>query len=182
LRQAFKDETDNYWTLDREYSAIRIPQVQGNPALQKLILSGRVPQPKARAAEVHALLTMKRFGERTASVTETIAALRSYDDVCADPDERRDAEKLQRKSEERYERYREVLEDRPWDRCPCDICASLGHHVILFRGAERNRRRGLHNVWAFYRRLHRELGLPVAGIASKRTTRKNRSAGHEVNT
>ena len=181
LRQAFKDETDNYWTLDREYSAIRIPQVQGNPALQKLILSGKIPQQKARSAETMALLTMKRFAERKASVADAIAALRAYDEVCADPDETRDPQKLLKKNGERYERYREVLEDRPWDRCSCDICGALGHHVILFRGAERNRRRGLHNVWAFYRRLRRELGLPVAAAAPKRT-RTNRSAAPEVNT
>jgi hypothetical protein len=29
----------------------------------------------------------------------------------------------------------------------------------LFRGAERNRRRGFHNLWVFYRRLQRELGV-----------------------
>ena len=35
LRQAFKDLKDNYWTLDRTYSAIRVPQVQANPSLLK---------------------------------------------------------------------------------------------------------------------------------------------------
>jgi hypothetical protein len=28
----------------------------------------------------------------------------------------------------------------------------------LFRGAERNRRRGFHNIFVFHKRLHRELG------------------------
>ena len=29
--------------------------------------------------------------------------------------------------------YRRVLQDRPWQRCPCEICRQLGVHVILFR-------------------------------------------------
>lgn len=180
LRQAFKDETDNYWTLDREYSALRIPQVQGNPTLQKLILAGKIPQQKARAAELAALRTMKQFSERAASVRDAVAALRTYDEICADPDDARDSEKVRRKNEERYDRYREVLEARPWEACPCDICRALGHHVILFRGAERNRRRGLHNVWAFYRRLRRELGLPMAKAPSARH-RTNRPHVEKVN-
>ncbi len=57
------------------------------------------------------------------------------------------------------ETYRETLEAAPWRECGCDVCEALGYHVILFRGAERNRRRGLHNVWVFYRRLLRELGI-----------------------
>jgi hypothetical protein len=31
--------------------------------------------------------------------------------------------------------------------------------VILFRGAERNRRRGFHNVAIFYQRLQKEMGI-----------------------
>ncbi len=53
--------------------------------------------------------------------------------------------------------YREILEERPWKKCPCDICKRIGIHVMLFRGAERNRRRGFHNVRVLYRRLRREL-------------------------
>ena len=44
LRQAFKDEKDNYYTMDRTYRAIRVPQVDGNPRLRQLIASGKVDQ------------------------------------------------------------------------------------------------------------------------------------------
>ncbi len=46
---------------------------------------------------------------------------------------------------------------KPWENCPCDICRALGHHVMLFRGAERNRRRGFHNLFVFYNKLQRRL-------------------------
>ena len=51
--------------------------------------------------------------------------------------------------------YEEVLKDRPWDDCKCDVCQKLGIQVIIFRGAERNRRRGFHNVFVTYNKLKR---------------------------
>ena len=47
FRQAFKDDKDNYHTVDRTYTAIRVPQVDGNPKLKKQILAGRVDQEDA---------------------------------------------------------------------------------------------------------------------------------------
>ena len=34
FRQAFKDDKDNYHMLDRTYTAVRVPQVDGNPKLK----------------------------------------------------------------------------------------------------------------------------------------------------
>jgi hypothetical protein len=33
------------------------------------------------------------------------------------------------------------------------VCQAIGHHVILFRGSERNRRRGFHNTRILYQRV-----------------------------
>jgi hypothetical protein len=133
LRQAFKDDRDNYYTLDRTYTAIRIPQVQGNPA---------------RQLEKSCLELMRRYATDDCALEEVLEALVAYDTFCGSKRNHREI-------------YREVLNDRPWASCSCEICAELDYHVILFRGAERNRRRGFHNVWVFYRRLRRELGLPI---------------------
>lgn len=51
----------------------------------------------------------------------------------------------------------DVLTDRPWKHCPCEICRRLGVHVIIFRGAERNRRRGFHNLFVFNNQLQGHL-------------------------
>ena len=51
----------------------------------------------------------------------------------------------------------ETLAARPWAECPCAVCQALGVHVVLFRGAERNRRRGFHNLFVTYRRLQAKL-------------------------
>lgn len=148
LRQAFKDDRDNYYTLDRTYTAIRIPQVEGNPSLQRKIASGVLSQDRARKLEKSCLDLMRRYATGDCSMGEVLEALVVYDTFC---EPNRDHREI----------YREVLLDRPWLDCPCDICRKLDYHVILFRGAERNRRRGFHNVWVFYRRLQRELGLPI---------------------
>jgi len=53
--------------------------------------------------------------------------------------------------------YRKTLEQSPWKQCPCGICEQVGIDVAKFRGSERNKRRGFHNVYAFRQRLNREL-------------------------
>lgn len=146
LRQAFKDDKNNYYTMDRAFTAVRIPQVQGNPGLQKAIAAGRVSQSEARRLELACLAAMRNFDAGTCGVESVVDVLAEYEHLY-DPKHDHSAA------------YRDVLTAAPWKHCGCDICKRLGYHVILFRGAERNRRRGLHNVWVFYRRLKRELGL-----------------------
>jgi hypothetical protein len=145
LRQAFKDLKDNYWTLDRTYSAIRVPQVQANPSLLKKIVAGKVNQAEARRLEQKCLKVLLQFDAGKASVDDVLSPLLEY-------------ERLYDEGPGRAEIYRETLLDAPWKSCDCDICQRIGIHVILFRGAERNRRRGFHNIFVFYKRLHRELG------------------------
>ncbi|MEX1362167.1 MAG: tRNA-guanine transglycosylase DpdA, partial [Nannocystaceae bacterium] len=68
LRQAFKDDKDNYYTLDRTYTALRVPQVQGNAKLEKRIRAGEVDQGVARKAEQKCLRFLAEFdaGKRKA--------------------------------------------------------------------------------------------------------------------
>lgn len=147
LRQAFKDDKDNYYTMDRTYTAVRVPQVEGNPGLQKRIRAGMISQEKARKLERQCLELLRKYDADEVGLDPLLTALREYE-LLYDP------------GHDHTMAYRDVLTDRPWRRCACDVCRELGHHVVLFRGAERNRRRGFHNLWVFYRRLHRELGLP----------------------
>ena len=141
LRQAFKDDKDNYYTMDRTYTAIRVPQVEGNPSLQKRIRAGLVSQERARALERRVLgIAATIRNEDTMAIDDVIDVLREYETLY-DPGHDHSAA------------YRETLTDQPWRQCDCDVCRDLGYHVALFRGAERNRRRGFHNVWVFYRRL-----------------------------
>ena len=48
------------------------------------------------------------------------------------------------------EYYRRTLADKPWLECSCPICRKHGIEVAIFRGNNRNRRRGFHNTFVFY--------------------------------
>lgn len=146
LRQAFKDDRDNYYTPSRAYTAIRIPQVQANAKLMKQIRAGRVDQDTALRLERACLTAMSDFEDGRRSAESVVQVLAEYETLY-------DAKKDHSKA------YREVLEATPWRECPCTICRTLGYHVILFRGSERNRRRGFHNLWTFYRRFQSRLGV-----------------------
>jgi hypothetical protein len=143
LVQAFKDDKDNYYTPDRTYTAVRVPQMEGNPDLQRLISSGKVSQDLARRLEKAALEALRLYDAGELSLEQTLTAITEYD-------------YLREPKKDLREAYRQVLRDRPWTQCPCDVCQRLGYHVIIYRGAERNRRRGFHNIWVFYRQLQRE--------------------------
>ena len=155
FRQAFKDDKDNYHWKGRTYTALRIPQVEGNAKLSARIRAGHIDQGQARALEQHALRAVREYDEERTSIMSVLSAIRAYDELQG----RKDL----------TERYRETLEDRPWKRCRCGVCASAGVEVILFRGTERNKRRGFHNLFVFNQRLQGHLG-PAHRRASTTTT------------
>jgi hypothetical protein len=155
LRQAFKHDRENYYTLDGTYSAIRVPQVEANPSLKKRIVAGEVDQAEAVRLEQGCLRSLNEYDQGKGSLKKALALLREYD-------------RLHDGRKDRTEDYRATLEEQPWKICPCSICKRIGIHVVLFRGAERNRRRGFHNVYVTYRRLQREISRQGATAAIKR--------------
>ncbi|WNG27694.1 hypothetical protein F0U62_29435 [Cystobacter fuscus] len=155
LRQAFKDNRDNYYSEDYKYTALRIPQIEGNPKLQRDISSGKVSQEHARRLEQAALEAMRLFEAGQRTVNQVVEILLEYERLY-DKESKKDHAAA----------YTKTLTDAPWRRCPCEVCKTLKHHVILFRGAERNRRRGFHNVWTFYRQLQ-GLGLDTSVLAQE---------------
>ena len=144
LKKAFMDDKDNYYTPDRTYTAIRVPQVDGNPTLRKKILAGAIDQRKALALEKKCMQGLKEFEKDAISADSVVDHLREY-------------EALWHGKKDDSPRYRETLIEAPWKNCPCGVCKQLGIHVLIFRGAERNRRRGFHNLHALRNRLDRDL-------------------------
>lgn len=143
FRQAFKDDRDNYYLGDRTYTALRVPQVEGNARLRSRIRAGQIDQNLARDLEERALCAIRDFDEGRSSVMEVLGALREYDELQGRKD--------------MTEAYRSTLEDRPWKQCACQVCSSAGVEVVIFRGSERNKRRGFHNLQVFNQRLQRHL-------------------------
>lgn len=153
FRQAFKDDRDNYHTADRAYTAIRVPQVDGNPKLRAQIQAGRIAQQDAIRLERECLDALHGYDAGDVEIAKVIDVLQAYSEIF---DARKDARK------DYSEAYRETLTEAPWKKCQCGICAKAGIDVIIFRGSERNKRRGFHNIYAFRQRLERELGARSA--------------------
>jgi hypothetical protein len=142
LTQAFKEDRDNYYGRRRNYAAIRVPQVDVNPQLKNRVLSGEVKQAEAFRLERECLDALRRFDRRRFPRRELIGLLTEYQELFG--------------STRKYAaEYEALLKDRPWNECRCAVCRALGIDVVIFRGAERNRRRGFHNVHVTYNRLKR---------------------------
>lgn len=141
LKRAFMDDRDNYFCRDRTYTAVRIPQVEGNAQLKKLILAGEVDFAKARKLEVACFDGVLAYDAGKIALEPLLDRLREYEAIWHG-----------KKDDSKF--YRETLQEKPWKNCPCSVCRNLGIHVILFRGAERNRRRGFHNLYVLKQRLN----------------------------
>jgi len=141
LRQAFMDDRNNYHTDLGAYTAIRVPQVEGNPRLKRRILSGEVDQSSAVRLERASLQALWAFDNGDVSADETLTVVCEYE-ALVDP------------TKASYvKHYQKLLADQPWKACPCNLCQSHGIDIVIFRGSERNKRRGFHNVSVLGRKV-----------------------------
>lgn len=148
LKQAFMEDRDNYHAPGRAYTAVRVPQVDKHTKLKRRILAGEIDQAEALRLERACLVALRNYDRGDGGLEKPLAALRAY-------------EQLHDGRKDRSAEYREVLTDRPWKSCLCAACRQAGIHVVVFRGAERNRRRGFHNLWLLYQKLQQDLGKRV---------------------
>jgi hypothetical protein len=103
----------------------------------------------ARRLERRCLDRLRRFDRDQCSANAVIEAVGSYNELLGS-------------GKDRTRQYLETLEARPWAECPCPVCKEIGVEVIIFRGADRNRHRGFHNLSVFARRLSRDLAAPLS--------------------
>lgn len=133
FRQAFMDDRNNYHTVEDSFTAIRVPQVDGNPTLRRAILAGRVSQREAIAQERECLKALRSLDGSPAANRVALEALGAYEVIC--------------QSKKSYlQEYARTLEAAPWRHCRCSLCRGLGVEIAIFRGTERNKRRGFHNL------------------------------------
>ena len=114
--------------------------MDGNNQLKKLILAGEIDFAQARRLELSCFEGVLAYDKGKLSLDELIERLREYEAV------------WHGKKDDSI-RYHETLEHKPWKKCDCAVCKTLGIHVVIFRGAERNRSRGFHNLYILRRRL-----------------------------
>lgn len=144
LRKAWLGARLNFLTLDGWYSAIRIPQSDGSFRAKRLKTESRVDPNQLHRLEQSCLREIRTYAAAGGNVPEKLVRLlHEYDVLIAG--ERPGTEK----------EIRRTLQDRPWERCGCAICREWGVEVVIFRGNNRNRRRGFHNTHVFYQLLQK---------------------------
>ena len=144
LLHAFKHDHKNYFTAKTQYAAIRVPQVEGNAKLERRIRAGEIRQEVAVRLERGCLKKLFAFESSGRGLKPLLKVLHEYNSLF---DGRKD----------RTPMYARTLEDQAWKNCKCAICKKIGINVVIFRGAERNRRRGFHNLYVTHARMQRKL-------------------------
>ncbi|WP_312474729.1 tRNA-guanine transglycosylase DpdA [Neobacillus sp.] len=154
LRQAWLSAKNNYFTMDgAKYAAIRVPQAtERSSKIKKLLVKGVGSLELFKKLEQKSLEALRLFDKGQLGIEETLETILEYDNLM-NFEKRNNNEKL----------YRKVLEDTPWKKCGCEICKEVGIEVIIFRGNNRNRRRGFHNTHVFYQQFkeNKQEGLKI---------------------
>lgn len=165
LRRAWMGTGQNYLTLDGKfYTAIRIPEAGKSFRAKRMVSEGRAAAATVERLEAKCMEAMIRFDANQMRVDQVLDVLEAYDHLIT-PDRPPTRELL-----------RETLEARPWRTCPCDICRRDGIQVVIFRGNNRNRRRGFHNTYVFYRLLQRALAGELIAFRSSGTKAREQLA------
>ena len=140
FRKAWLRSDQNYLSVDgRWYAALRVPMTSdGRTRLRLKSMHADLERLEVQEREVLTLLC--RYDHDKVSVNEVLDAVLEYDVHLARSSE----------TQSMRAKYRQTLVDRPWRRCECNFCEKLGIHMLIFRGANRNKRRGAHNTLMLY--------------------------------
>jgi queuine/archaeosine tRNA-ribosyltransferase len=156
LRRAWLGSGDNYNSLSgKKYAAIRVPPVDGHGVrVMRLLEAGIANRETLKRLEHDALKALRQFDTGNLSLDETLEKVLAYDELVELPRDGKADPKAQAKRRAKHEvMYRKLLEDTPWKTCDCPICKQIQVEVVIFRGNNRNRRRGFHNTYVFYQRF-----------------------------
>lgn len=141
FRKAWLRSNQNYFgTNGTWYSAIRVP-ITADGRTQRELLKKSMDMSKLETLEQEALMALHKFAKRKLSLSKTLGAVLEYD---------RHFTRSTEGHSHLARLYELTLRDRPWETCPCPICREAGIHVVVFRGSNRNKRRGAHNTWRLY--------------------------------
>jgi len=147
-RNAWTRETHNYYSKNNGwYAAIRIPQAKRS-RMRAAAQAKNVSLKTLGEMEQNALEAIRAYDRGEIGMENALLTVLKYDQLLF-------RNGVDGKLEEMYRR---TLRDKPWKQCGCEICTGrIGVDVIIFRGGDRNRRRGFHNLRMFYEKLQAEL-------------------------
>lgn len=144
FRKAWLRSDQNYLGIDgRWYAAIRVPPLS-DPRTRKRLQASGVAETGLQHLEKAALSTLRAYDRGELSVDKALHAVLEYDRLLS--------------RTEAYDAtlataYRTTLEARPWRACPCAMCQALGIEIAIFRGINRNKRRGAHNTLQLFEKV-----------------------------
>ena len=140
LRKAWLRSGQNYLSMEQKwYAAIRVPY----STQQKICDSAlkiHISKTKLKLMEESALTALREYEKGRLPLNDTLDKVMEYDDLLLRNSN--DGQSLRKK-------YEITLIDRPWEKCDCAFCRSNGIDSLIFRGSNRNKRRGFHNTWLF---------------------------------
>ena len=169
IRSAWLGSKTNYRDSNwNGYSAIRLPYFTRDKRFKSLINQELYTESDLSEREENIKILLKRFSEEKNRTPEEVteAFIYLYDELVPEtPDRTND--------------YLKTLRDRPWEKCECKICRDIGIEVIIFRGNNRNRRRGFHNTYVFYKILKKLLFDSSYTIEGEISLQGNSSADND---
>jgi hypothetical protein len=169
LRKAWLRSGQNYLAPNGDwFAAIRIPY-SDNTRLIRNAKAEEIESETLTMMERECLQTLKRYEAGEVTVRKALDAILGYDQLLS-----RDFD-----GNHHREKYQKTLEERPWEECGCEVCDSLGIDVVIFRGCNRNKRRGFHNTKIFYEKiLNAEIKrVVVVGCGKAKVWDKNTRLG-----
>lgn len=155
LRQAWMRTTTSYVMPGESFAALRIPEAGKSFRAKRMNEQAGLSDAAISRMERNALRSVREYAARQGSLDSALNALLEYDRFVT-------ADRVDLSGP-----YRNTLEKRPWERCECEICQQAGVEVVIFRGNNRNRRRGFHNTYVFYRLLDQALRGDTAGLPGR---------------
>jgi hypothetical protein len=141
FRKAWLRSDQNYLSSDgRWFAAVRVPPSSDPKTLAKLLESGK-SEATIKRRERAAIDALHSYAKRKATAETVLEALLHYGKLFPEAERPTDAV---------VKRYQHVLDERPWEDCTCRMCRDIGIDVVIFRGLNRNKRRGAHNTLMLY--------------------------------
>ena len=171
LLRAFKDSRRNYYVSRNDgsldyYSAIHIPQALSSIGITNAAKAGLINQETLERFEVDALSALRAYDKGKCSLEETVARVltysKSYKEAVARIKRRAESQitneeafelEIEKGLRKEREQLEHTLKDAPWKNCKCPICSAVSIEAIIFRGNNRNRRRGFHNLAVFQKHV-----------------------------
>ena len=144
FRKAWLRSGQNYLTPRGEwFAAVRIPYSRNKNLLQASEKEN-INFDRLKELENSALDAIRMYGLREIDLETALNSIINYDRLL-----------FRSSKEERNleDKYRKTLNSRPWESCGCKVCKDIGVEVVIFRGANRNKRRGFHNTWIFQNQM-----------------------------